>query len=331
MKTLRSYEGLYNTLVPELVARGLLPEFALGDESLPRPWQSPWQRLAGLRPTGVELNQPGVQFANWRLLIEFTSVGTLMREIDDLLSGADDRDPGPGVDRPVAQPALTLTLTHPDGYPVTVGLWGRVAGDGGSHMETDDMMPVNTFIGQDELVHGRKRRVTKDLVGEAGMIGDVDRGEDVAPGQAPPPTLGPPVGWLSGVGRSWRTTTRISERSSSQVMAYARSDGATDVFNQPIKLHWGVFDGSTTAPVASGAVSARLHVHQPESLVDPATPTPVPDLDFPDHLDEVDRVVSPLAGLVPRAPVSVTGLSALRRALIAQRNAHRDAQFDARS
>ena len=276
-KSLTGVDETYNGLVPVLVGRGFLPVQALGGKGV-----SPWQRLQGLSPTGVELNQPGVEYANWRLVVDLVSESTLLGRSDD--AG------GSGV---------PLTLTHPDGslemISVSVGVHGP-----GRFVRDDDMMPINTFQGLDEV---RVRRTTAGTSDRAPLEGGVV----LDPGGEGPRVDGVSTGFFGGRLSGWRKVRRAGEKVSSNVITYTRATGRTSLYDLPVRLQWEVGVGSWN--LVTGQVAGRAQVWQPSSMADGLAETPLPDLDVSD-----EGTASPLTGLTMRAPVTTSGLDELQYA-----------------
>ena len=69
--------------------------------------ESAWEALQNQSHSALVLNQPGLKFRNWRLLVEQLSESVMMRRIDDAMGGGD------------GQPGLPLTLASP-GLPQPV-------------------------------------------------------------------------------------------------------------------------------------------------------------------------------------------------------------------
>ncbi|HKT05854.1 MAG TPA: hypothetical protein VJT31_40615, partial [Rugosimonospora sp.] len=299
LATIKSITGLdqvYDDVVREMVSRGLLPSEAAGD---PGSGLTPSQVLAELPISGEALNKPGVVYENWRILVEDTlSPSMLTRRSDDLFGGS-----------------ITRRFTHPDGSTVTLGLNGQPATGEARHLHTDDMMPVNTLVAQDEVGVRRGERKTNDISADGGFVFEVQGGDKPDHEHRPWWHL-KPFGFSFGGSRRTASSRRTGEKSSSTFIAYVRTTGDTNLFEMPLRLGWSLDDGAETTPEIHQS-GATMQAYQPQSLTGGGSTA------TPGKLSTVDEngveIPSPLIGMVARAPVAVSGLSDLQQALIDKR------------
>ena len=225
----------------------------------------------------------------------------------------------------VGRPGLPLTLASPGlpqpvefmapegGDQITFGVTGRVTGPG-RYLGTDPMMVVNTLIGLDQVDSRRDMSITAWTV-EGGVLGATGLGgaESGAPGDLYHGAI--PLG---GMGDYIHTPGRATGpvRRPRNGMAYAPTEGGSSLFDLPVEWTWSLHDGSEHPE--TGQVRGELQVWQPDSMVDVPRTDQQPDLPAVPWPPVQDRGgPSPLAGMVPRAPVHVSGVGALQKELIA--------------
>ena len=303
---------IYNQVVPRLVTDGYLPAKALNTEG-----GTHWAKLMGLAVTGDELSGSGVAEENWRALADFLSHRSFVHRIDDLMGAG------------AGQPGATATLRHPSdtNRHVTLGVSGRITGTVAAD-RTDPKMPINVLFSTNDWFHGRPLDRDNERLSDLAAKGPVEAGAETdASGEGKPVgAVGNPplpkwrgLKWARWLNSRTRTRDRAyAFRVGTTVMTYARTTGKTSRYQLPVTFDWRLYDdrprpAPTTTTTAGGARAGSavgsVEMWQPDVLAGLPRGLPALDVDGP----------SALEGLTARAPLDVSGVPRLQRALIETR------------
>ncbi|NYH41996.1 hypothetical protein HNR22_001723 [Micromonospora jinlongensis] len=252
VKNLGGVAELYNQIATRMATEGYLPKAAAGVGST-----TPWDALQGLPVTGADVNKPGVEYANWQLLLSKLSERSLRAGVDNVLN----IDP--------AQPGVAWVFSHPK-HPVspahvlTIGLSAETTGGTTFVAESDKQVQYgHTSI--DTMTAKRAKGKVKELSGYGGVGGN--EASSFWQGQV-------------GAQRSWTNKKKAGDTQSTALTS--DTDGqkmSSPIFEVDIRWTWVALRNET--PVGPpGTVDATATILQPNALNDVASSTTAPPLQF---------------------------------------------------